>query len=138
MNCRTLNRKTDDRRARSRLDLQLICRVGAGQVASTPVTPDSVLLSENISRAGILLRWLPEIPLPQIGSSLTVEVELPAAKGQIPKMMRCDTKIVRIQGAGGSQPKVALTIEKIRFEPRANVVPISELRKMTSPSRHLN
>jgi len=138
MNCRMPSRRADDRRIKSRLDLQLICRVGAGQVVSTPLTPASVLLSENFSRAGILLRWLPGIPLPEIGSSLIVEVELPAASGRIPKVMRCNTEIVRIQGAGSSQPKIALTIEKIRFESRRHLVPVSELRKMTPPSPHLH
>jgi hypothetical protein len=127
----------DDRRTKNRLDLQLICRVDARRVVSTPL-PHGDLISENFSRAGILLRWLPGTPLPRVGSSLTVDVELPNAPGRAPRVMRCNTEIVRIQGAGGPAPKVALTIEKIRFESRPRAVPASELRTMTPASARLN
>jgi hypothetical protein len=128
----------DDRRTKNRLDLQLICRLDAGRVVSTPLPRGGVLISENFSRAGILLRWLPGTPLPKVGSSLIVDVELPSPPGRAPRVMRCNTEIVRIQGAGGSSPKVALTIEKIRFESRGRVVPAADLQIMTPASARLH
>ncbi|HKD08548.1 MAG TPA: hypothetical protein VKB79_21785 [Bryobacteraceae bacterium] len=95
-------------------------------------------MSENFSRAGILLRWLPGIPLPEVGSPLTVDVELPSAPGRAPRVMRCDTEIVRIQGAGGSAPKVALTIEKVRFESRPHRAAVADLGKMLPLSTRPN
>lgn len=34
-------------------------------------------LTENVSRTGILVQWLDDIPLPEVGGRLTLDVHLP-------------------------------------------------------------
>jgi hypothetical protein len=104
-----------NRRIKERLDIQLVCRIGCSNMLSTPRSSDDVLMSENFSRAGLLLRWLPTIPLPSIGCKLTVDVELPALPGAEPRAMRCSAQVVRIDTAEDSQQLVGMTIGKIRF-----------------------
>jgi len=45
-----------DRRTKQRLDLQLVCRIGPGRLLSAPIDSPEVLVTENFSRTGILLR----------------------------------------------------------------------------------
>jgi hypothetical protein len=104
-----------NRRSKERLDLQLVCRVGPSGKLSTPPFRPEVLMSENFSRGGALVRWLPTIPLPPIGCRLTVDVELPALPGAHPRAMRCAAQVVRIDTSRDSQLLVAVRIEKIRF-----------------------
>ena len=102
-------------RTSERLDLQLICRIGRSKMLSMPRSSPDVLMSENLSRAGILLRWLPTIPLPPIGCKLTIDVELPALPGEEPRAMRCAAQVVRIDTGEDSRQLVGMTIGKIRF-----------------------
>ena len=102
-----------DRRTKQRLDLQLLCHLGAGAVCSAPV--DGV--TENISRDGILMRWMPTAPPPEIGSSLTVEFSLPESEEFGKRLMRCQTTVVRIKPASDGHTAVALRINTLRFVP---------------------
>jgi hypothetical protein len=102
-------------RRSERLDLQLICRIGRSKMLSMPRSSPDVLMSENFSRAGLLLRWLPTIPLPPIGCKLTIDVELPALPGEQPRAMRCAAQVVRIATGEDSRQLVGMTIGKIRF-----------------------
>jgi len=104
-----------DRRTKQRLDLQLVCRIGPSKVLSTPISSADVLVTQNFSRTGILLRWLPTIPLPSIGVRLTVDVELPSLPGRQPRAMRCTAEVVRIDGTSDRNRLVGMTIGKIRF-----------------------
>ena len=104
-----------ERRAKQRLDLQLLCRIGPSKLLSAPVGTGAVLVSQNLSRTGILLRWLPSIPLPPIGSRLTLDVGLPRLPGQAARVMRCKAEVVRIELASDSHQLVGMKIGKIRF-----------------------
>ena len=108
-------------------------------MVSTPRSSSDVLMSENFSRAGILLRWLPTIPLPSIGCKLTIDVELPALPGEEPRAMRCAAQVVRIDTSKESRQLVGMTIGKIRFVAAAPtpVQPI-DLESMPSATSFLN
>ena len=68
-----------------------------------------------MSRGGILMRWEEEVPLPETGSSLVVDVALPENSEFGARAMRCKTKVVRIVGRVGRRTTLALRIVHIRF-----------------------
>jgi hypothetical protein len=100
-----------DRRTKQRVDLQLICSLGERAVRSTPFQS----VTENISRDGILMRWLDAVPLPAVGSGLTVEFALPESEGFGKRAMRCRTTVVRITESSDGQSAVGLHIDGINF-----------------------
>ena len=100
-----------DRRTKPRIDLRLICRISAGEVLSEPCDG----LIENVSRGGMLMRWMESVPLPDIGSNLVVDIDLPASSGYAARLMRCQTTVVRIDERTGVQPCVGLQILDMRF-----------------------
>lgn len=104
-----------DRRTKERLDLQLVCRVGAGKALPAASRADERLMSENFSRNGILLRWLPDVKMPEIGAKLTVDVGLPTPPGAAPRAMRCNARVVRIQRKKDDHHLIGFEIGKIRF-----------------------
>lgn len=100
-----------DRRDKERHELQLVCRFGAARVLSAPYQG----VTENVSRAGILMHWLEAVPLPEPGDSLNVEVDLPGGADFGPRVMRCATTVVRIVDGKAGIPLVGLRINKVRF-----------------------
>jgi c-di-GMP-binding flagellar brake protein YcgR len=106
-----------NRRNQLRLDLQLVCRVGADRLLSSAV--DGV--TENFSRGGMLIRWVEAVPLPSVGSHLTIDVQLPPnpdsdrPAGLNHRVMRCRTTVVRIIPDAEGSPSVGLQIENVRF-----------------------
>src|SRR5438067_3251466 len=98
-----------DRRNKDRHNLQLVCVANAGTAYTAPFEG----VTENMSRDGMLLRWLHSVPLPEIGSVLKVEVELPVSEFG-PRVMCCATTVVRITGTGASR-SVGLRIDNVRF-----------------------
>jgi hypothetical protein len=100
-----------DRRTKARLDLQLLCRIGADKILSAPLEG----LTENVSRDGMLMRWAEPFPLPEIGCSLTVDVQLPANSVHAPRLMRCGATVVRIVRGRTGHPSVGLRIDNVRF-----------------------
>jgi hypothetical protein len=116
-----------DRRTKDRHDLRLLCHVGkpkAGRKAAGSPTESTLAgfisaevesLTENMSRDGMLMRWLDEVPLPELGASLTVEIDLPAGPDFGPRVMKCAGTVVRITGRPGTKRSVGLRLEKVRF-----------------------
>lgn len=104
-----------DRRSKERLDLQLVCRVGSGKTQPAEGGPNDHLMSENFSRNGMLLRWLPSVKTPEIGAKLTVDVSLPTAPGAVRRAMRCSAQVVRIERKKDQHHLVGFSIGKIRF-----------------------
>lgn len=102
-----------DRRTKQRIDLQLHCRLGTGAIRSAALEG----ITENISRTGILMRWHEAVPLPKVGSGLTVEFSLPESEDFGPRVMRCQTTVIRIKPGADGQPAVALRIDGLRFAP---------------------
>ena len=126
-----------DRRSTERLDLQLVCRVASAKALRASCTPKDQLMSENFSRNGILLRWLPTVKMPEIGSKLTVDVSLPCAPGAVPRAMRCNAQVVRIELRRDRHHLVGVTIGKIRFVQTDPAV-WADLKSMRPASKHLN
>lgn len=100
-----------ERRNKARHSLQLLCRADGGAVRSA--APEGI--TENMSRDGILMRWLDDVPLPEIGSPLVVELELPAESAFEPRVMHCRTTVVRITKGRDGQKSVGLRIEHLGF-----------------------
>ena len=100
-----------DRRTKFRADLRLSCRIvdGAG------VSENSCETTENISRNGLLLRWTRSAPIPQTGASMRVEVELPSEGVFAPRLLQCESTVVRVIPGDGGQSQVALKVSAMRF-----------------------
>src|SRR5271167_3236077 len=100
-----------DRRTRSRIDLRLSCRIDSGN----PVSGNSGETTENISRNGLLLLWTRPTPVPKAGSALRVEVELPSDGVFAPRLIRCESTVVRVIPNAGGRSHVALKVHTMRF-----------------------
>jgi c-di-GMP-binding flagellar brake protein YcgR len=109
-----------DRRTKSRIDVQLTCFVGSGKAHAEPLRA----FTENVSRTGVLMRWIEGTPLPDLERKLVLDVKLPENSGVGPRVMRCRTEVIRITPAGKTHA-VALRILSMRFvrdkrSPRVN------------------
>jgi hypothetical protein len=100
-----------DRRSKSRIDLRLSCRVVGGCTASD----NSGETTENISRNGLLLRWTRPTPAPKAGSALRVEVELPSDGLFAPRLIRCESVVVRVIDGQDGFSHVGLRVMAMRF-----------------------
>lgn len=105
-----------NRRTKERVDLNLQCRLGPEKVLSVPsADPAQVIgLTENLSRTGMLMRWLDAVELPAVGSHLTVDIDLPADQSFGRRIMRCRTTVVRILKTDVGLA-VGMKIRNIRF-----------------------
>jgi hypothetical protein len=126
-------KKEMDRRNKARHNLQLLCLAGDETAYSAPLEG----VTENMSRDGILMRWLDSVPLPAVGSTLTVEVQLPVNPDVDPRVMCCETTVVRITGPAKGPRSVGLRIDKVQFK-RAGLVRKQELEQMPSLSDRVN
>lgn len=124
-----------ERRNKTRHDLQLVCHIGSGKVLSRPV---AAAVTSNVSRDGMLMSWQSAVPLPEVGSHLTVDVELPGQGGLDVRFMRCRTTVVRIDVPKSGEPSVALHIEQIRFVDNSTTIPAARLKAMPVVSGKLN
>jgi c-di-GMP-binding flagellar brake protein YcgR len=100
-----------DRRIKSRIDVQLMCYVGAGKVRATPVRA----FTENVSRTGMLMRWAKGVPLPPVDGKLMLDVQLPENSEFGPRVMRCRASVVRVTRSRADEHEVALRILSMRF-----------------------
>jgi len=100
-----------DRRTKSRVDLQLSCRIDGSSLTSE----NSGETTENISRNGLLLRWTRNTPVPETGSTLRVEVELPSDGNFAPRLIRCESTVVRIIKGRDGRSQIALKVHTMRF-----------------------
>ena len=100
-----------ERRNKARHNLRLLCIAGTGTLHSAPLEG----MTENMSRDGILMHWIDTVPLPEIGSPLTVEVPLPVSPEFGLRVMRCSTTVVRLIRQHNGQLSVGLRIDNMRF-----------------------
>jgi c-di-GMP-binding flagellar brake protein YcgR len=100
-----------DRRTKSRVDLQLSCRIDGGNL----ISENSGDTTENISRNGLLLRWTRTAPAPEAGSALRVEVQLPSDGAFAPRLIRCESTVVRVLKGSDGQSQIALKVHTMRF-----------------------
>src|SRR4051812_15090249 len=102
---------TIDRRTKSRIDLRLSCRILARGLSSE----NSGETTENISRNGLLLHWTRALPAPAAGTTMRVEVELPSDGVFAPRLMRCESTVVRVIAGENGSTRVALKVDAMRF-----------------------
>jgi hypothetical protein len=100
-----------DRRTKSRVDLRLNCRIDG----TSPISDNSGETTENISRNGLLLRWTRTAPAPAAGSAVRVEVELPSDGVFAPRLIRCESTVVRVIKGADGRAQVALKVNTMRF-----------------------
>jgi c-di-GMP-binding flagellar brake protein YcgR len=115
-----------DRRTKSRIDVQLTCYVGAGKVQAAPIRA----FTENVSRTGMLMRWMPGVPLPALDGKLILDLELPENSEFGPRVMRCRTEVVRIDPCDGDTHAVALRVTAMRFIKTKQPMPARDLSSM--------
>jgi PilZ domain-containing protein len=112
-----------EQRSHERVNLALECRVTTGNKRSG----GSMKVVENISRTGILIRWLssdgPQ-DVPRAGDTLTIEMALPANHNFDRKCWFCGGTVVRVSKAADNSPLVAVRINTTKF------------RKYTPPASH--
>jgi c-di-GMP-binding flagellar brake protein YcgR len=112
-----------ERRTKSRIDVQLTCYVGAGQVHAAPVRT----LTENVSRDGMLMRWIEGVPLPPVAGKLILDLQLPENSDFGPRVMRCRTEVVRIDPCEENTHTVALRVVAMRFIKGRQPMPARDL-----------
>lgn len=87
-----------NRRSSTRVAVRLVCRVVWSQGGER-----SAMLTENISRDGMLLRWEETAgSCPNVGEMLIVEVELPEQEGFERRCIRCQTTVARVHPEPGA------------------------------------
>jgi c-di-GMP-binding flagellar brake protein YcgR len=112
-----------NQRESPRIDIRLQC-----QVSSPGLCRKHRMVTENISRSGLLLVWAPEpegVRLPEVGRVVTVDVELPSSHGFGRKCIHCQAVVVRITKLENDLPRVALSINYMKFRAyRENIAPL--------------
>ena len=76
------------------------------------------MLTENISRSGLVIAWRrenPELPLPAAGNILTIEIELPANHGFGQKCIHCQGTVLRVWQPENDHILVALQVNYMDF-----------------------
>jgi len=103
-----------EQRSHERVNLALECRVSTGNRRSA----GTMKVVENISRTGILIRWLPsdgpeDVPRP--GDTLNIEMALPANHNFDRKCWFCGGTVVRVSRADDNSPLIAVRINTTKF-----------------------
>lgn len=122
-----------DRRTKTRIDVQLTCYVGAGRIKGEPMRT----FTENVSRTGMLMRWMPGVPLPKHDRKLVLDVELPENSEFGPRVMRCRTQVARVEGEGDSH-LVGLRVLSMRFMKTKREIKPSDLLAMPVPATRVS
>ena len=116
-----------NQRQSPRIDIRLHC-----QVSVRGLCRRNSMVTENISRTGVLLVW-PAGPQagapPRVGQLVTVDIELPADHGFGPKCIHCQAVVVRVVPSSNDGPRVALSVNYMKFgEFHGNIPALEELR----------
>ncbi len=119
-----------DRRQKDRVDVQLTCFVSADRIEATPLR----VLTENVSRTGILMRWTGGVALPELAKTMTLDVSLPENSDFGPRVMRCRGRVVRITPVKGDEHAVAFEVDTMRFV-KTRTRKNSDLASMTVATR---
>lgn len=111
--CRSRPSMTTNRRESPRTDIKLRCHI-----TSPGLWAQSTVVTENISRSGVLMAWrhkgAASAP-PSIGQILTVEIELPANHGFGQKCIHCQGTVLRVAEVEPSGILVALRVNYMDF-----------------------
>jgi hypothetical protein len=87
-------------------------------------------LTENVSRTGMLMRWVEGIPLPKVDSKLVLDLQLPENSEFGPRVMRCRTQVLRVTSGKGNSQEVALRVLGMRFIKAIREIKPSDLAVM--------
>ena len=103
-----------EQRSHERVNLALECRVTSGGKRSA----GTMKLVENISRTGILIRWLSadgpqDVPRP--GDTLNIEMALPVNHNFDRKCWFCGGTVVRVSKSEDNAPLVAVRVNTTKF-----------------------
>jgi c-di-GMP-binding flagellar brake protein YcgR len=115
-----------DRRKKSRVDVELTCYVRAGKIKGQPLRT----LTENVSRTGMLMRWMPDVPLPAVEKKLILDIALPENSEFGPRLMRCHTEVIRVVTGSRNSHEVALRVHSMRFVKTRREIRPADLLKM--------
>jgi hypothetical protein len=118
-----------DRRTSIRHDLQLTCRIASDRAQA--------VLTENVSRSGLLVRWMEGTPLPKVGGKLTLDVQLPKNPEMDHRVMRCRATVVRVIPRVGAEHEVALRVHKMRFVAAKRATTIYDLAALPITTNHV-
>src|ERR1700732_20753 len=103
-----------EQRSHERVNLALECRVSTSNKRSA----GTMKVVENISRTGILIRWIPSDgpeDIPRAGDTLNIEMALPANHNFDRKCWFCGGTVVRVSKAEDNSPLVAVRINTTKF-----------------------
>jgi hypothetical protein len=120
-----------DRRTSFRHNLQLTCRIDSDRVLAYT----SGVSTENVSRTGILVRWLDGMPLPKVGGRLTLDVQLPKNPEIDHRVIRCRTTVVRVTPGSGLEHEVALRVHNMSFVAARKPAAVCDLATIPIPNR---
>ena len=87
-------------------------------------------LTENVSRTGMLMRWMEDAPLPKIDRKLVLDIELPENSEFGPRVMRCRTQVLRVIPGEGNSHDVAVRVLSMRFMKGKREIRASDLAAM--------
>jgi len=113
-----------NQRQSPRIDIRLQC-----QVSCPGLCPRTSMVTENISRNGLLVVWKSQSPgagLPQPGQLVTVDIELPANHGFGRKCIHCQGVVVRVTVPQDGVPRVALNVNYMKFRAFREKIPALE------------
>jgi c-di-GMP-binding flagellar brake protein YcgR len=89
------------------------------------------VLTENVSRTGILVRWMEGVPLPKVDGKLVLDLKLPENSDVGPRVMRCRTEVRRVAPGAGNSYEVALRVLSMRFmKVKRELISASDLASM--------
>jgi hypothetical protein len=103
-----------NRRETPRIDVKLKCHVSSPRVWSNGF----VGVTENISRTGLLLIWNGKqvgSRLPRVGDLISMDIELPVHHDFPTKCIHCQGTVVRVSVTGDEEPRVALSVNYMKF-----------------------
>ena len=116
--------KQINQRQSPRIDIRLHCQVSAPGLCHR-----ASMVTENISRTGILLAWdggSPAAPAPQPGQMVTVDIELPAHHGFGRKCIHCQAAVVRVDPGAAGVARVGLRVNYMKFREFQENIPALE------------
>ena len=118
--------KSINRRETPRIDVKLKCHVTSPRVWSNGF----VGVTENISRSGLLLQWAGQqngSRLPRVGDLITMDIELPSNHDFPSKCIHCQGTVVRVSATENEAPRVALTVNYMKFRDYGRRVPKAQV-----------
>jgi hypothetical protein len=123
-----------EQRSHERVNLALECRVTSGNKRSG----GTMKVVENISRTGILIRWVSSDgshDIPRSGDTLHIEIVLPVNHNFGRKCWFCGGTVVRVSKAEDNSPLIAVRVNTTKFRkytPAASHKPAAQIPQLVT------